>query len=151
MVPFSLKGTCLALCQKYALKEVKSVRLGVITAFRRVLNPLREFDTTSQVSLEWCDEGLRFVESALSSSFVKLAMKPVFYFFTFCISMYLCIWCFIHLKHSLHFDDFDRKCWYGSVYIQSDNIIFLSGKSELNSRKMSVSRFSWRNFSLGNF
>lgn len=26
---------------------------------RRVLNPLREFDTTSQVSLEWCDEGLR--------------------------------------------------------------------------------------------
>ncbi|KAK5976901.1 hypothetical protein GCK32_003984 [Trichostrongylus colubriformis] len=26
---------------------------------RRVLNPLRESDTTSQVSLEWCDEGLR--------------------------------------------------------------------------------------------
>nr|CDJ91350.1 Protein RIC-7, isoform a [Haemonchus contortus] len=26
---------------------------------RHVLNPLRESDTTSQVSLEWCDEGLR--------------------------------------------------------------------------------------------
>ncbi|XGW05933.1 hypothetical protein V3C99_016358 [Haemonchus contortus] len=41
---------------------------------RHVLNPLRESDTTSQVSLEWCDEGLRDETCATSDGDERFAV-----------------------------------------------------------------------------